>query len=153
MTESLNIALAQINPTVGDVEGNVDLIRKARARAAADGCDLVVTGELVVSGYPPEDLVLKPAFQDHVEAVVTALAKETNDGGPALLIGAPWRQNGDLYNAALLLDEGRVGGLMLKHVLPNYGVFDEMRVFSVGPAPGPLMFRDVLFLQNMTVAK
>jgi NAD+ synthase len=143
MTESLNIALAQINPTVGDVEGNVDLIRKARARAAADGCDLVVTGELVVSGYPPEDLVLKPAFQDHVEAVVTALAKETNDGGPALLIGAPWRQNGDLYNAALLLDEGRVGGLMLKHVLPNYGVFDEMRVFSVGPAPGPLMFRDV----------
>ena len=143
MTESLNIALAQINPTVGDVDGNIDLIRKARAKAAADGCDLIVTGELVVSGYPPEDLVLKPAFQDHVEATVKALAKETNDGGPALLIGAPWRQNGDLYNAALLLDEGRVSSLMLKHVLPNYGVFDEMRVFTAGPAPGPLMFRDV----------
>ncbi|MBT6219467.1 MAG: NAD+ synthase [Rhodospirillaceae bacterium] len=143
MTESLNIALAQINPRVGDVDGNIDLIRKARAKAAADGCDLIVTGELVVSGYPPEDLVLKPAFQDHVEATVKALAKETNDGGPALLIGAPWRQNGDLYNAALLLDEGRVSSLMLKHVLPNYGVFDEMRVFTAGPAPGPLMFRDV----------
>jgi NAD+ synthase len=143
MTESLNIALAQINPTVGDVDGNIDLIRTSRAKAAADGCDLVVTGELVVSGYPPEDLVLKPAFQDHVEAAVIALAKETDDGGPALLIGVPWRQNGDLYNAALLLDEGRMSGLMLKHVLPNYGVFDEMRVFTSGPGPGPLMFRDV----------
>lgn len=143
MTESLNIALAQINPTVGDVDGNIDLVRQARAKAAADGCDLLVTGELVASGYPPEDLVLKQAFQDYVEAAITSLSEETSDGGPAILIGAPWRKDGNLHNAALLLEGGQVASLMLKHVLPNYGVFDEKRVFTAGPVPGPLMFRGV----------
>ena len=143
MTNSLNIALAQLNPTVGDVDGNIALVRQARAKAAEDGCDLLVTGELMVSGYPPEDLVLKRAFQDHIEASVTALSEETGDGGPAILIGAPWRKDGKLYNAALLLDQGQVRSSILKHVLPNYGVFDEKRVFEAGPASGPIMFRGV----------
>jgi NAD+ synthase len=143
MTDSLNIALAQLNPTVGDIDGNIDLVRQARTKVAQDGCDLLVTGELMVSGYPPEDLVLKRAFQDHIEASVTTLSKETGDGGPAILIGAPWRKDEKLYNAALILDEGRVKSVMLKHLLPNYGVFDEKRVFEAGPAPGPLMFRGV----------
>ncbi|MDP6429622.1 MAG: NAD+ synthase [Rhodospirillales bacterium] len=141
--ERLVIALAQINPTVGDVDGNVERIRRARAEAGGGDADLVVTGELAVSGYPPEDLVLKPAFLERVEDQVKAIAGETRDGGPALLLGAPWRENGTLYNAALLLDGGGITSVRTKHHLPTYGVFDEDRVFDAGPAPGPMPFRDV----------
>ena len=141
MTESLAIALAQINPVVGDIDGNADLVREARREAADGGADLVVYGELAASGYPPEDLVLKPAFQERIEARMTALAAETGDGGPALLLGAPWRQDGRLHNAALLLDGGEIAAVRLKHELPNYGVFDEKRVFASGPLPGPVSFR------------
>lgn len=143
MTNQLNIALAQLNPTVGDIDGNIEMLRKARNDAAISGADLMVAGELVVAGYPPEDLVLKPAFQDHVEKKVLELAHETSDGGPALLIGAPWRMDGRLFNAALLLEEGKVSQVRLKHKLPNYGVFDEKRVFAAGPCPGPIPFKGV----------
>ena len=142
MTEEFGIALAQINPTVGDILGNLDIIRSARK--SVDGTsDIVVTGELAVSGYPPEDLVLKPAFLEMIETEVNKLALETNDGGPALLIGAPWRENGELFNAALLLADGAVVTKRYKHVLPTYGVFDEDRVFSRGPVPGPIAFKGV----------
>lgn len=141
MTTPLNLAVAQVNPTVGDVDGNADLIRAARSDA--HGADLLVTGELSLAGYPPEDLVLKRAFQDRVEHAVEALAKETAAGGPALLVGAPWRLDGALYNAALLLAGGRVIEARCKYDLPNYGVFDEKRVFAPGPLPKPVRFRDV----------
>ena len=142
MTEELGIALAQINPTVGDILGNLDIIRSARK--SVDGTsDIVVTGELAVSGYPPEDLVLKPAFLEMIETEVNKHALETKDGGPALLIGAPWRENGELFNAALLLADGAVVTKRYKHVLPTYGVFDEDRVFSRGPIPGPIAFKGV----------
>ena len=143
MTSDLSIALAQLNPTVGDVDGNIALIREARDRAKQDGADLVVTGELLVSGYPPEDLVLKPAFLDRVEEKVNALATETAEGGPALLIGAPWREDGKLYNAVLLLDQGKIATIRFKHLLPTYGVFDEDRVFARGPVPGPIAFKGI----------
>ena len=143
MTSDLSIALAQLNPTVGDVDGNIALIREARDRAKQDGADLVVTGELLVSGYPPEDLVLKPAFLDRVEEKVNALATETAEGGPALLIGAPWREDGKLYNAVLLLDQGKIATIRFKHLLPTYGVFDEDRVFDRGPVPGPIAFKGI----------
>ncbi|BBK31124.1 NAD+ synthase [Stella humosa] len=143
MSDRLAIALAQINPTVGDVDGNARKVREARARAAALGADLMVGPELVLAGYPPEDLVLKPMFQDRVRATVEALAAETGDGGPAILVGAPWRVDGRLYNAALLLDGGKVAAVRLKYDLPNYGVFDEKRVFAAGAMPGPIMFRGV----------
>src|SRR4051812_34910950 len=133
MTDRLAIALAQLNPTVGDVDGNLRAIRAARAEAAKAGADLVITGELSVSGYPPEDLVLKPAFQRRVAEQVAAFAAETADGGPAVLLGAPWRDNGKLYNAALLLDGGKISTQRYKHLLPTYGVFDEDRVFARGP--------------------
>jgi len=142
MTTELTIALAQLNPTVGNVTGNLDLIRAARQDAVGKA-DIVVTGELAVSGYPPEDLVLKPAFMDMVEVEVTKLAAETADGGPALLIGAPWREDGELYNAVLLLEKGEVLTRRFKHLLPTYGVFDEDRVFSRGPIPGPIPFKGV----------
>ncbi|MPY74287.1 MAG: NAD+ synthase [Alphaproteobacteria bacterium] len=141
MTERLTIALAQCNPVVGDVAGNIERIRAIRD--ACSGVDLIVFSELVVSGYPPEDLVLKPFFQDKVEAAVAELAKETGAGKPALLVTAPWRENGKVYNAVLLLDGGTIAAKRFKHDLPNYGVFDEKRVFASGPMPGPINFRDV----------
>lgn len=141
--DSLTIAAAQLNPTVGDVEGNEARVIAARSNAARLGADLVVTPELVLSGYPPEDLVLKPMFLERVRAAVERLAAATADGGPALLIGAPWVVEGKSYNAALLLDSGRIASVRLKHHLPNYGVFDELRVFASGPAPGPIAFRGV----------
>ena len=143
MTDSLSIALAQINPTVGDVDGNISRLRAARRRAAESGADLLVSGELSVAGYPPEDLVLKGSFQDRVERAVWALASETAMGGPAVLLGAPWRVDGLLYNAALLLANGTVAAVVRKHDLPNYGVFDEKRVFAVGPLPDPIEFHGV----------
>ena len=143
MTDSLKIFLAQPNPTVGDITGNVALIHEYRAAAAKDGADLVVYTELVISGYPPEDLVLRPFFQDRVEAAVRDLARDTADGGPAMLVSTPWRQADGLYSAALLLDGGDVAATRLKHNLPNYGVFDEKRVFKAGPLPGPMSFRGV----------
>jgi NAD+ synthase len=143
MTDTLAITLAQINPTVGDIDGNLDRVRAARAEAAQGGADLVITGELAVSGYPPEDLVLKRAFLDAVEKGIEKLAAETEDGGPGILIGAPWRHEGELYNAALLLDGGKMTAERLKHDLPNYGVFDEKRIFRPGPLPGPVAFRDM----------
>ena len=143
MTDRLTIALAQLNPTVGDVRGNCDKVRRARAEAAQHGADLVVFPELMVSGYPPEDLVLKPFFMDLVERHVGALAAETADGGPGLILGTPWRGKTKVHNAALLLDGGDITAVRFKHHLPNYGVFDEARVFVPGPAPGPASFRGV----------
>jgi NAD+ synthase len=136
----LTIAIAQTNPTVGAIEHNLALIRDARARAAKAGAGLVVFSELVVVGYPPEDLVLKPALQDYAERAVQALANDTADHGPAMIVGAPWRDRGKLYNAMLLLQGGRVITARYKHDLPNYGVFDEKRVFAAGPIPGPMAF-------------
>ena len=143
MTDSLKIALAQLNPTVGAVEANADKVLEARREAAGQGADLVVTPELAVNGYPPEDLVLRPAFQERVEAAVGRIAARTGDGGPAVLLGATHRGDGGLHNAVCLLDRGAVRHVRLKHDLPNYGVFDEKRVFSAGPLPGPIPFRDV----------
>jgi len=143
MTDSLTLALAQLNPTVGDLAGNAAKIRSARTSAKALGADLVVYPELMVSGYPPEDLVLKPAFQEAVARTVGELARETDDAGPAILLGTPWIKDGKLHNAALLLDGGKIAALRFKHDLPNYGVFDEKRVFSAGEMPGPVDFRGV----------
>ena len=143
MTDRLRIALAQLNPTVGDVEGNLARIRAARARAAGQGADLVVYAELVLSGYPPEDLVRRPAFLADIVAAVHALAGDTADDGPAMLIGTPWPKGDHLYNACLLLEGGQIAAFRYKHDLPNYGVFDEKRVFAAGPLPGPIAFRGV----------
>ena len=141
MTDRLIIALAQLNASVGDLAGNADAILAARALVPA--ADLLVTPELSIVGYPPEDLVLKPALVEAAKVQVERMAQATADGGPALLVGAPWAEEGKLYNAMLLLDGGRIAGITRKHDLPNYGTFDEKRLFSAGPLPGPMNLRGV----------
>ncbi len=141
--DRLVIVLAQINSTVGDVAGNVARLRKARAEAAALGADLVMFSELFISGYPPEDLVLKTAFQAACRKACEEIARDTADQGPAVLVGLPWVQDGDCFNAYALLDQGRIEAVRFKVDLPNYGVFDEKRVFKPGPMPGPVAFRGV----------
>jgi NAD+ synthase len=141
--DRLAITLAQLNPTMGDVEGNAAKVREARARAAVDGADLIVFSELFICGYPPEDLVLKPALQAACRTAVESLARETADGGPAVLLGTPWLEDGKLYNACALLDGGRVAAIRKKVNLPNYGVFDEQRVFARGPVAGPITLKGV----------
>ncbi|MGD1933946.1 MAG: NAD+ synthase [Candidatus Phaeomarinobacter sp.] len=143
MTDTLKICLAQLNPIVGHVEGNIARAREARAEAAQQGADLIVFTELYVTGYPPEDLVLKPAFQDAAREVLEDFAKDTSDGGPAVLIGVPLRDAGLLHNSVALLEDGKVAEVRHKQMLPNYGVFDEMRVFESGPDPKPIPFKGV----------
>ncbi|WP_430512780.1 NAD+ synthase [Pannonibacter phragmitetus] len=137
----LRLAIAQLNPVVGGIAGNADMARQARAEAARAGAHLVLLSEMFLSGYPAEDLVLKPAFVRACRAALEALAAETADGGPGMIIGLPWAEGGKLYNAVALLDGGKVQALRFKYDLPNYGVFDEKRVFDQGPLPGPVDFR------------
>lgn len=141
MSDVLKLALAQTNPHEGQIRFNTARIREARAEGARLGADLVVTPEFSIAGYPPEDLVRKPSFVAACEAAIGELAAETGDGGPGLIVGGPWRDEGKIYNAAYLLDGGKIVARRAKHELPNYGVFDDKRVFDPGPAPGPVVFR------------
>ena len=140
----LRIAVAQLNPIVGDVAGNLAKAREARADAARQGADLVLFTELFIAGYPPEDLVLKPAFVAACERAVEELAQDTADGGPGVLIGTPLKRASGLHNSVVLLDGGKAVAERYKVDLPNYGEFDEKRVFQAGPdMPGPINFRGV----------
>ncbi|MBV6658540.1 MAG: NAD+ synthase, partial [Devosiaceae bacterium] len=143
-TETITFALAQLNPVMGDLEANAALARQARAEAKAQGADLVVFTELFLSGYPPEDLIDKDAFMHACRRACEALAEDTADGGPALLMGTPWlTDEGKRYNAAVLMEGGAITAVRAKVHLPNYGVFDEKRVFDAGPMPGPISFQGV----------
>ncbi|WP_306119342.1 MULTISPECIES: NAD+ synthase [unclassified Roseitalea] len=139
----LRIAVAQINPVVGDIAGNLERARAARAAAAAQGADLVLLTELFLSGYPPEDLVFKSAFIAACEAAMRTLAADTADGGPGVIVGLPLARADGLHNAVCVLDGGAVTSEWFKVDLPNYGEFDEKRVFVPGPMRGPVDFRGV----------
>jgi NAD+ synthase len=141
MTSALKIAIATINPTVGDIDGNAARILDVREQTP--DADLIVYSELCLIGYPPEDLVLKPAFQRDAIDKTVEMAQLTNDGGPAMLISSLWFEGGKLYNSSILLDNGTVAAIRHKRDLPNYGVFDEKRVFSRGPCPEPIVFKGV----------
>ena len=141
MIDRLTIVLAQLNQSVGDLRGNSDAM--LAVRAAHPAADLIVYPELQLIGYPPEDLVLKPALQQAADAELERMAAVTADGGPAMLVGSCHRKDGKLYNAMALLDGGKIAALTLKHELPNYGVFDEKRVFEPGLLPGPITIKGV----------
>src|SRR5687768_7375912 len=142
VTVTLSIALAQLNPRVGDVPGNLARVRLARSEAASLGADLVVCSELVLVGYPPEDLVLRPALVEAAASALRDLVADSTTGGPGLIVTLPWSQRGQLHNAVALVADGQMQ-IRFKHELPNYGVFDEKRVFVPGPLPEPVEFRGV----------
>ena len=141
MTDTLTIALAQMNQRVGDLEGNAQAMLAMRRRAK--GADLMLCPELQLTGYPPEDLVLKPEFVRQAMECAERLVDATAEPGPAMLIGTVIDEGGANYNAVVLADGGRVIGRTLKRELPNYGTFDEKRIFVPGPLPEPLEFKGV----------
>src|ERR1044072_8685968 len=142
-TDILRIAIAQLNPVLGDIRGNLAKAREARADAARQNADLVLYTELFISGYPPEDLVLQRAFIEACEKAVQEFASDTADGGPGVIIGTPLKRESGLHNSVMVLDGGKVIAERFKVDLPNYGEFDEKRVFQAGPMPGPVNFRGV----------
>ncbi|MBW8296145.1 NAD+ synthase [Sphingopyxis sp.] len=139
--DTLTIVLAQITQAVGDLAANVDAMRAVRARHA--GADLILYPEFQLIGYPPEDLVLKPALAERAARLLAELAADTADGGPAMLVGSVERDGADLYNIVALLDGGQVVATRRKHELPNYGTFDEKRIFVPGPLPDVVDWRGV----------
>jgi NAD+ synthase len=140
---AITLAIAQVDPTVGDVAGNSALVRRVRDEAATQGADLVVFSELVLVGYPPEDLVLRPALVEAAANALRDLERESAaPGTPGIVVTLPWRENGHLHNAVALVANG-CSELRFKYELPNYGVFDEKRVFDPGPLPDPVVFRGV----------
>ena len=143
MSRTLNIAMAQLNPIVGDVRGNLEKAVRAHRVAEGQGADLVVFSELFLSGYPPEDLVLNTAFQDACLQALTDYITATAESTTAGLIGLPLLREGSLYNAMVLTEQGEIRDIRAKYDLPNYSVFDEKRVFHPGALPDPVTFRGV----------
>lgn len=139
--EPLNFILAQVNPIVGAVFGNRDLVSSVWA-SVPDDADLLVFPEMVLSGYPAEDLVLRPSFMDAIANAVEDLCVISRDKSSGLLLPTPWREDdGRIFNAVLLIHDGKVQAVRHKYELPNYGVFDEKRIFSQGELPAPIAFK------------
>ena len=137
----INIALVQENPIVGNVEHNYNLILKARNDTNSENTDLIVFSELFMSGYPPEDLVLRYSFLDEIDTYLKLLVEETKKPGPAILVGLPVRDKDQIFNSVVLIDNGEIISIQHKCHLPNYDVFDEERIFNKGNLPGPINFR------------
>lgn len=135
MTRSLSIMAAQLNPIVGDIAGNREMAERLHAEASQSNVDLIVFPELFIIGYPPEDLVLKASAVALCRQAISDLARLTMTG-PAMLVGAPWSEGEGLFNSVLLLRNGEIAGRYDKYELPNYGVFDEVRLFKRGASPG-----------------
>lgn len=137
----MHLGLVQANPHLGDVEANCDKLLQMRARAIEQGCQIILTPEMYLSGYPADDLVLRADFMDRVEAGIARLAAATADGHAAIICGAPLRDAGRLFNAVFVLDGGEVVAIRHKVNLPNYGVFDDKRHFTPGSLQGPVSLR------------
>jgi NAD+ synthase len=143
MTDGLRIAFAQMNQRVGDLEGNAAAILEMRRRAADEGADLLMVPELQLIGYPPEDLVLKPEFVRRAMEWTDKLVEATLEPGPAILFGSVIGEGNANYNAFFLAEGGKLLARTLKRELPNYGTFDEKRIFAPGPLPEPILFKGV----------
>ncbi|MFM2366568.1 MAG: hypothetical protein RIR95_1176 [Pseudomonadota bacterium] len=136
MAESFRLTLAQLNPTVGAIDANIALALTAWQEGRAAGAQMVALTEMFVTGYQTQDLVMKPAFALYAMRGLQDLATKIIDG-PALGIGGPHLKDGKLYNAYYILAEGQIAHVVLKHDLPNDGVFDEKRIFASAPLQGP----------------
>src|SRR3954453_10927470 len=141
MPHRITIALAQMNQRVGDLEGNAQAMLDMRRKAK--GADLLLCPELQLTGYPPEDLVLKPEFVRRTMECTERLVDATADAGPAMLFGTIINEDGANYNAMVLAKDGRILARTLKRELPNYGPFDEKRVFASGPLPEPIEYMGI----------
>jgi NAD+ synthase len=142
-THKLTIVSAQMNPVVGAIESNLDQARIAVLWARSYKADILVLGELYILGYPPEDLVRKPAAVKDCMDAIAILALDTKGGDMAIIVGTPWQTEAGLFNAVAVLANGVVENVRFKHELPNYAVFDEKRVFDIGPIPAPVMIKGV----------
>ncbi|MCZ2328346.1 NAD+ synthase [Bartonella sp. F02] len=136
------VLVAQLNPVVGDVEGNFSLAVMAHQEAQKQNADVVLLTELFISAYPPEDLVLKSVFLEACENAIKKLAQITKEG-PGIVIGVPLKRGDAIYNGVVLLDNGKVIAERLKFDLPNYEQFDEKRVFSPGLCSEPIVYRGI----------
>ncbi|MEK9553546.1 MAG: NAD(+) synthase, partial [Alphaproteobacteria bacterium] len=136
-----SIAIAQLNPHLGNIAANVDRLLDARRGAAEAGAAIIVTPEMYLSGYPCDDLVLRSDFMAEVASGLEMLAAATTDGGPAIIVGAPHAEGGAVTNSVFVLDEGQIQARRDKVNLPNYGVFDDKRNFTPGDMPGPVQVR------------
>ncbi|ASM70921.1 MULTISPECIES: NAD+ synthase [Roseobacteraceae] len=136
MADTFRITLGQMNPTVGDIDGNAAKARAAWEAGREAGADMVALPEMFIIGYNVQDLVMKPAFHTAAIQAVKDLARDCADG-PTLAIGSPWVEGTELFNAYLICRGGRIVSRVLKHHLPNETVFDEVRVFDAGPLGGP----------------
>ena len=143
MKNKLKIALAQLNPIVGDVKGNIKKLIKVRSTLNKD-VDIIVAPELYVTGYPIDDLVLRDDFLELVKNEIEQLAELTKDNNAAIIIGAPRKEKECIKNSVFILDQGKIITYRDKYNLPNSGVFDEQRIFSPGALSGPVKVRDVL---------
>lgn len=143
MTNRFILALAQMNPCVGDLVGNAARMQRFAEDAATKGADLVLFPEMCLTGYPPEDLVLIPAFRERAMEAARVLAEATKSLSCDLLFGSVWVEDERIYNASLLASKGELSLARAKHDLPNYGVFDEKRVFAEGTPPKVMEWRGV----------
>ena len=143
MTNFFTLALAQMNPTVGDLAGNAARMLQLASQAADAGADLVLYPEMALVGYPPEDLVLVPAFRQAAREAALKLAEQAATLPCDLIFGSVWEDAGRIYNASLLASGGKLKLLRAKHDLPNYGVFDEKRVFAAGEPPEVIVWRGI----------
>ncbi|MBL0318267.1 MAG: NAD+ synthase [Alphaproteobacteria bacterium] len=138
----LRIVIAQTNPCVGDITGNLEDIEQHYLRACSEAADIIVFPELAITGYDTEDLTLRPAFHEAAVAAVKQLARLTFNTSTALIVGTIWQENGQCFNAGIMLYEGDIYERIFKYSLPNYGVFDEHRVFVPGPLPSAIEFKN-----------
>ena len=136
MSDQFKITLAQLNATVGDLKGNADKVMKAWEKARDEQSNIIAFPELFITGYNPQDLILKPAFQKASTETIQKIAEACSQG-PAIAVGGPFCDEKNLYNAYYILSGGKIQAVIKKHHLPNEEVFDEVRLFSSGNVDGP----------------
>ena len=145
MSKRLNICLAQLNPTVGDIKGNFDKLIQVRNEAQKQNSDIILFTEMFLSGYPIDDLVLRSEFIESINHHINLLKKESMDNRPAIIVGAPRKLDNKIHNSVYIIDEGKILGVRDKVFLPNEDEFYDKRQFFPGELKGPINIKGVKF--------